>query len=281
MNIAARATQPASTVAPCTIHAPCFLYWSSQEHEEAVTEAAEPRPVGCIQSNLPGWWHDPDRTGANLTYRGAMRRVILIGLGLASIGTYACVGDTPVGADSGVAQPGEESGPCYGDGTCNKNQPLTCISKVCVRLTDGGNPNDGGAPIDGGGPPPNCNFGTNAQPGVACGTSARCTTATQNCCSSSSTPTCQPKDAGCSLFLGTCDETSDCQTGVCCLTTGSVTNSSVCPVSVSATIPASATCVATCTGLVMCALGAPCAGGKTCVRATNSLNFFPEFGVCM
>lgn len=210
-----------------------------------------------------------------------MRTAILLCLSFASFGLFACVGDTPTGADSGTAQPGEESGPCYGDGTCNKNQPLTCISKVCVRLGDSGAPNDSGGPKDGGGPPPNCNFGTNAQAGVACGSSSRCTTATQNCCSSAGTPTCQSKDAGCGLFLGQCDETSDCASGVCCLDTGSVTNATVCPVSVSATIPATATCVASCSGLVMCALGAPCPEGKTCVRATNALNFFPEFGVCM
>ena len=51
-----------------------------------------------------------------------------------------CDGDRPTdpSADQGPTKPamGSERGPCYPNGTCDKG--LTCASKLCVRLGDGG-----------------------------------------------------------------------------------------------------------------------------------------------
>ena len=53
-----------------------------------------------------------------------------------------CDGDRPAdpSTDQGSTKPamGSERGPCYPNGTCNKG--LTCASKLCVRLGDGGTP---------------------------------------------------------------------------------------------------------------------------------------------
>lgn len=197
-----------------------------------------------------------------------MRAGFAVGL-VVLVGVAACVGDA---STQNGKTPGEEGGPCYGDGTCNKNQPLTCASNLCVRLggdagSDGSATNDGSTTTDGAGSdaPTSCDFPLAAVgAAIACGTS----TCPKQCCNVGGTGTCQATDAQCAGGLPMqCDDAADCNgtgTPICCLNSASIIQQNTCPVKVGTS--GVAKCVTNCTGITLCGKGEACPASKKCIQ---------------
>jgi hypothetical protein len=188
-----------------------------------------------------------------------------------------CVGDAPTATDGG-ARAGEEGGPCYSDGTCNKNLGLTCASNLCVRVgSDAGGADakvdaaDGAA--DGAAA---CDFPVAPAAGIVCDSTVCAVT---KCCYLGTSGACVAISNSCTNGISLqCDDKADCSgTDVCCLT-ANVIEPNACPVQLAGTTASS--CAASCNGgLVLCGKGEACGGGKRCVQA--EIPGVHVYGVCL
>lgn len=203
-----------------------------------------------------------------------MRRELVVGFAI-SVGILACVGDSPnqtPAPDGGTA--GEEGGPCYGDGTCNKTKPwLACLSKLCVAVGDGGADATADAPSgdagDGGSLTCPAEVQSIAQT-VRCAGAGPCS---QYCCLLTSAYFCNASD--CPGNRIECDDLLDCAGKRCCL--NATIAALACPVNLSAVT--TSVCSNSCTSsqIEMCGLGDSCAKG-TCVKTKIWGN---EYGICL